>query len=83
MASKHDEILIQVLETGGFKRIENPKFMEQNLLWSYDPELSLDTLEELNKFQKINHFPGSENLNQKDKLWNNISNLMIQHSNHY
>jgi tubulin polyglutamylase TTLL4 len=34
-----------------------------------------ERLKNLNRFQKINHFPGCWNLGRKDYLWKNLSKM--------
>lgn len=48
--------------------VENSNYW--NVLWSgyTKPE----DIRELNKYQKVNHFPGSIQLGRKDMLWRNM-----------
>jgi hypothetical protein len=42
-----------------------------NLLWTGFG--STDVLKEMDRYQKMNHFPGSFNLGRKDYMFKNIS----------
>ena len=43
----------------------------------------LKTLENMNKFQKINHFPGCWNLGRKDYMWKNLNKQRRSHPQSY
>jgi tubulin polyglutamylase TTLL4 len=40
-------------------------------------------IKDLNKYQKVNHFPGSNQLGRKDLLWRNLNRLRIKFPNEY
>jgi tubulin polyglutamylase TTLL4 len=42
-----------------------------NGYWGGSP--NVETLKKMNKFQKMNHFPGCWNLGRKDLLWMRVS----------
>jgi len=42
-----------------------------------------DRIKDMNKYQKVNHFPGCWQLGRKDNLWRNISRLKRQYNNDY
>lgn len=44
-----------------------------NLLWT--GATKIEVLKLMNKFQKVNHFPGSYNLGRKDLMWKNVSSM--------
>ena len=46
---------------------------EFNLLWT--GATKIEVLKLMNKFQKVNHFPGSYNLGRKDLMWKNVSKM--------
>jgi tubulin polyglutamylase TTLL4 len=59
--------VVNAFKHAGFKLIENSYY---NVLWT-----SYTKPEEIgnhNKYQKVNHYPGSINLGRKDLLWKNM-----------
>ncbi|OMJ83252.1 hypothetical protein SteCoe_15839 [Stentor coeruleus] len=74
---KADAKLIRsVLESSGFFYTESHSW---NLLWSgSSPQEFL--YEDLNPYQKINHFPSSNELTRKDKLCINMTNMQEKYS---
>lgn len=54
---------------------------EWNLLWT--GATKTDVVKYMNKFQKVNHFPGSYNLGRKDLMWKNISKMKRQFGEEY
>jgi len=52
-----------------------------NLLWTGGTKT--DSLKYMNKFQKMNHFPGSYQLGRKDLMWKNISKMKRQFGSEY
>ena len=52
-----------------------------NLVWS--GYIMPQDIKELNKYQKVNHFPGSNQLGRKDLLWRNMNRLRIKYPNDY
>ena len=63
--------VVNAFKFAGFKLIENSYY---NVLWtSYTKH---EEIKEHNKYQKVNHFPGSINLGRKDLLWKNMSRMM-------
>ena len=66
---KSDTRLIKsVLETNGFNQTEGHDW---NILWT-SQSLKPYMYENLNKYQKINHFPMSSELTHKDRLCYNV-----------
>jgi tubulin polyglutamylase TTLL4 len=51
------------------------------LLWTSGS--GTEVLRYMNRFQKMNHFPGSYNLGRKDLMWTNISRLKRQFGSDY
>lgn len=53
-----------------------------NLLWTSATKTKF--LKYINKFQKVNHFPGSyRNLGRKDMMWRNVSRMMRKYGSDY
>lgn len=45
-----------------------------NILWTGN--VTGDVLKKAIKYQRINHFPGSDQLGRKDLVWRNISRMI-------
>lgn len=69
--------LLKVFQTAGFKRVEGNSW---NALWANPKN---DRVKEMNRYQKVNHFPGCWHLGRKDNLWRNLSRMKRQFSNEY
>jgi hypothetical protein len=68
--------VVNSCKTAGFTMLESPnKYF--NVQWTGYIE-AID-IKELNRFQKTNHFPGSNQLGRKDLLWKNMNRLRIKH----
>ena len=69
--------IISSCKTAGFSEAEftNKYF---NLLFSSSDDSKIDW-NNLNKYQKINHFPESVNLGRKDLLWQNIYRMRLKY----
>ena len=72
--------VVNSCKNSGIVLIENanPYF---NLQWS--GYITAPDIKNLNKYQKINHFPGSTQLGRKDLLWRNINRLRIKFPSDY
>lgn len=66
-------------KTAGFQMIENQ--LNFNLLWCH--YISANDIRDLNKHQKVNHFPSSNQLGRKDLLWRNLNRLRIKFPSEY
>lgn len=64
--------VVNSFKNAGFNMVENNMYW--NVLWS--GKIGYEDLLPFNKYQKINHFPGSAHLGRKDYLWNNIKSFM-------
>jgi hypothetical protein len=62
----------------GFKRTSKSNF---NALWT--KQIPLEEYSQLNQYQKINHFPGSQQLGRKDCLHKNISRMRRLYGNDF
>lgn len=71
--------VVNSFKYAGFQMIENSNYW--NVLWSgyTKPE----DIRELNKYQKVNHYPGSIQLGRKDLLWKNMSRMKQKHGREY
>lgn len=66
--------IVNSCKNAGFYLTDTGK--EFNLLWTSGS--GTDALKYMNKFQKLNHFPGSYQLGRKDLMWKNVSRLKRQ-----
>lgn len=71
--------LVNSCKNAGFYLTDSGK--DWNLCWSGNSKL--DFLQYMNKFQKLNHFPGSYHLGRKDLMWKNISKMKRQFGDDY
>jgi tubulin polyglutamylase TTLL4 len=60
--------VVNGFKNAGFQMVE--KTNNWNVLWQ--GYTKYEDIRELNKYQKINHFPGSIQLGRKDLLWKNM-----------
>ncbi len=63
--------VVNAFKNAGFQMIE--KTNNWNVVWT--GYTKYEDIRELNKYQKINHFPGSIQLGRKDLLWKNMQRL--------
>jgi tubulin polyglutamylase TTLL5 len=68
-----------VLEANGFQHTESHDW---NVLWS-NSGCKTYLYEGLNEYQKINHFPCSNEITRKDKLCQNVVKMQERHGKHY
>ena len=61
--------VVRTFETAGFKRTEG---MYWNAMWGKPKH---DRVKDMNRFQKVNHFPGCWYLGRKDNLWRGLSKM--------
>ena len=59
---------------------QNPN--DWNLMW-YDTYISEDDLRKMLPYQKINHFPGSQQLGRKNNLAKNLAKLRNIYPEHF
>lgn len=71
--------LVNSCKNAGFYLTDVGK--DWNLLWTGGTKT--DVLRYMNKFQKMNHFPGSYQLGRKDLMWKNISRLKRKFGTEY
>ncbi|CAD8061603.1 unnamed protein product [Paramecium sonneborni] len=66
----------------GFKRIDedDDEDEEWNVQWGIGNK---STLRNMNRYQKINHFPGCWNMGRKDLLWLNLSKFKRKYPKEY
>ena len=65
--------LVNTCKNAGFALAEGSTESFFNLQWT--GYVTSKDIKDLNKFQKTNHFPGSNQLGRKDLLWNNMNRL--------
>ena len=63
--------VVNTMKNGGFEMLE--KGEDFNLIWT--GYTTVNDIYNLNKYQKINHFPNSVTLGRKDLLWENVIRL--------
>jgi len=63
---------INTMKQGGLYRVR-PDSCKWLLLWSSQP--NAETLRQMLRNQRTNHFPGSHQLGRKDLMWRNISKM--------
>uniref|UniRef100_A0A8C5MY55 Tubulin--tyrosine ligase-like protein 5 n=1 Tax=Leptobrachium leishanense TaxID=445787 RepID=A0A8C5MY55_9ANUR len=73
-------IIRQILSGHGFKEAKEPG-ESFNLMWM-GPNIETSTFENLKPFQKINHFPESQQLGRKDLLSMNIKRMEKKFGSH-
>ncbi len=73
MLSSKYEIIAQAARGLGW-RCATDDSEEYNLLWA-DSYISFDTISNLNKYQKCNHFPGMSELAKKNLLAKNLNKI--------
>ena len=52
-----------------------------NILWTGNP--NPNTVKSAFPFQRINHFPGSDQIGRKDLIWRNVSRMMRKFGKEY
>jgi hypothetical protein len=62
-------------------RIVSPLSTKWNIMWT--GIIKNDYLKESTKYQKMNHFPQSQQIGRKDLMWKNIVRLKRQFPDHY
>jgi tubulin polyglutamylase TTLL5 len=73
------KLVRSVLEANGFQHTESHDW---NVLWS-NSGCKTYLYEGLNEYQKINHFPCSNEITRKDKLCQNVVKMQERHGKHY
>ena len=56
-------------EAAGFSQVDGDKW---NVLWGMASKV---TLQDMDKYQKVNHFPNCWSIGRKDNLWINLSKM--------
>ncbi|XP_063302272.1 tubulin polyglutamylase TTLL5-like [Pelobates fuscus] len=79
MVDAGSSLVRTILSSHGFQEV-HPISRNFNVMWT-GPLRSTSVLTNLTKFQRINHFPKSSVLGQKDLLYKNIQNLQLKHRN--
>ena len=69
--------IVNALEFNGFQKYEGGS--EWNIFFDIPGTHHQKALENANKFQKINHFPGCWQLGRKDYMWKNLTKLRRAH----
>jgi hypothetical protein len=65
--------VVNSCKSAGLTMIESNNSNLFNLQWS--GYINANDIKHLNKYQKVNHFPGSTQLGRKDLLWRNMSRM--------
>lgn len=73
--------VVNSCKQAGFTLLEHPTTDMFNLIWT--GYIMPPDIKDLNKFQKVNHFPGSTQLGRKDLLWRNMNRLRIKFPNEF
>ena len=71
--------VVNSFKNAGFALVEKGEYW--NVMWAYYTKV--DEVSSLNKYQKINHFPGSVQLGRKDLLWYNMQRQLYNHPKDY
>jgi len=71
--------VVNTFKNAGFQMVETGNFW--NVVWS--GKIQPDDIRDLNKYQKINHFPGSAHLGRKDYLWRNLQRYIQKYPKDY
>src|SRR5690606_7195707 len=69
-------VIKKAFKLGGFKRTNSST--DFNIFWG--KRLKPSEFAKLNKYQKVNHFPGTYQLGRKDNLYRNLSRLKRMHN---
>lgn len=75
--------MTSAFESAGFKRFDEDDEENDNnwnVMWGMGTR---KTTKNMNKYQKINHFPGCWHLGRKDNLWMNLSKMKRKHPKDY
>jgi hypothetical protein len=67
--------VVNTCKNAGFTMVEQPNIYF-NLQWT--GYIKYKDILHLNKYQKTNHFPGSQCLGRKDLLWRNMNRMRLQ-----
>lgn len=73
--------VVNTCKNAGFSLAEGSTADNFNVQWT--GYISASEIRKLNKFQKTNHFPSSNQLGRKDLLWRNILRLQIKFPSDY
>ena len=71
--------VVNSFKNAGFQMIENSSYW--NVLWT--GYTKAEDIKDLNKYQKVNHCPGSVLLVRKDMLWKNKSRMKVKFGREY
>lgn len=69
----HNNGVKAAMKTAGFRVMANKSSNNYNALWS--GALKVDEFKKLNRYQRVNHFPGTWQLGRKDRLCTNIGRM--------
>jgi len=70
--------MVNALKRAGFSMIANSNW---NILWT--GSCSGEVLKKAIKYQRINHFPGSDQIGRKDLIWRNVSRQIRKFGREY
>lgn len=76
-AGIHNNGVKAAFKTSGFRVIANKSSDNYNALWS--GALKAEDFRKLNRYQRVNHFPGTWELGRKDRLCRNIGRMRRRH----
>jgi tubulin polyglutamylase TTLL5 len=76
MASKDSRLVRATLVHNGFRETESDDY---NLFWT-STHVKPQMLRALKDFQRVNHFPRSNEVTRKDRLYSNILRMQQKHS---
>ena len=71
-------IIRYTLEDNGFRENNNPRNQDWLVMWSNSGYKS-DIYQNLNKFQKVNHFPRSSELTRKDSMYSRMARMQAMY----
>ncbi|XP_031549397.1 tubulin polyglutamylase TTLL4-like isoform X2 [Actinia tenebrosa] len=75
MSSITPNVVKQCIARSGFRATKRPN----DWLGYWGKHMKGTAFKSIREHQKVNHFPGTFQIGRKDRLWGNISRLMIQH----
>jgi hypothetical protein len=70
--------MVNALKRAGFSMTSGSQW---NILWTGFP--GPETIKKALKYQRINHFPGSDQIGRKDLIWRNVSKMIRKWGKEY
>ncbi|XP_032234544.2 tubulin monoglutamylase TTLL4 isoform X2 [Nematostella vectensis] len=75
MSSITPNVVKQCIARSGFR----PTKRAHDWLGYWGKHMKSTTFKSIREYQKVNHFPGTFQIGRKDRLWRNLSKMMVHH----